>query len=253
MRIISWNVNGINACEKKGLVEFIHKSQADVICIQETKSPTKATPALIDIKSYEDHWVYAEKKGYSGVMSYIKKTKSPKIIEGIGIEEFDKEGRVQILEFKHFHLINVYFPNSGRDLKRLPYKLKFNNDFLKFCERLRKSKPIIICGDFNVAHEEIDLTNPKKNQKTAGFTPQEREWFTEFLSHDYIDTFREFIKEPNHYTYWSYRYNAREKNIGWRVDYFVVSTELRSKVKESYILKEVTGSDHCPIGLLISD
>ncbi|MBD3259156.1 exodeoxyribonuclease III [Candidatus Woesearchaeota archaeon] len=248
MKIISWNLNGINAASKKGLFEFVRKEDADIYCFQEIKSSPEKIGEHTNLEGYESFWATAERKGYSGLLVYSK-TKPVSVIEGIGNEEFDKEARVLILEFENFFLINSYFPHSRRDLERLDFKLNFNKLFLEFCERLRKQKPVVIAADFNVAHKEIDLRNPKQNMENAGFTPQERRWFDLFLAQGYLDTFREFNSGGGHYTWWSYMYNARQKNIGWRIDYFVVSEELKTNLKNSEILKEVLGSDHCPIRL----
>ncbi|MEM4337037.1 MAG: exodeoxyribonuclease III [Candidatus Woesearchaeota archaeon] len=249
MKIISWNIAGIKSAERKGLLGFIKKEKADIYCFQEVKSsPEKFAKK---IKCYEMIWFPAQKKGYSGTLVFTK-IKPLSIKKGIGERRIDNEGRVIILEFKNFYLINAYFPHAGRALKRLGFKMKFNNLFSRLCERLRRKKAVVIAADFNVAHKEIDLANPKQNEKNAGFTRKEREWFENFLKKGYIDTFREFVKEGGHYTWWSYRFNARKRNIGWRVDYFVVSKELSKKIKSSKILKEVYGSDHCPIELEIT-
>jgi exodeoxyribonuclease-3 len=250
MEIISWNVNGIRACIRKGMFDFMKK--AEVYCFQETKIHKE------DVKEehkkfsdYQSYWFSAERKGYSGVVTYTK-TKPVKVMKGIGIKKFDDEGRVLTLEYNNFYLINIYFPNSGRELKRLDFKLEFNKELLKYVEKLRKKKNVVMCGDFNVAHKEIDLKNPKSNKKNAGFTIEERNSFTKILEQDYVDVFRQYNKEPNQYTWWSYRFNAREKNVGWRIDYFVVNKKFMEKVKSSKILKQVMGSDHCPISLNIT-
>ncbi|OIO34570.1 MAG: exodeoxyribonuclease III [Candidatus Omnitrophica bacterium CG1_02_40_15] len=251
MNLISWNVNGINACARKGLLGFIKKEDADVYCFQELKSyEGNVDKSLLNIGGYNAFWLFAEKKGYSGVAA-CSRIKPLSVTKGIGDKEIDKEGRVLTLEFKNFFLINAYFPHSGRSLERLGFKLHFNRLFLEFCQRLRKKKPILIASDFNVAHKEIDLANPRQNEKNAGFTIEEREWFTEFLKQGYIDSFREFTKEPGHYTWWTYRFNARARNIGWRVDYFVISSELKKQLLSSEILDKVIGSDHCPIRLMV--
>lgn len=249
MKIISWNVNGVNACISKGLLDFMKKEDADVYCFQEMKATKEKLPKLLE--EYHEYHYHAEKKGYSGV-SVFSKIKPYAVIEGMGNDKFDKEGRVISLEFEEFFLINVYFPHSNRLLERLDFKLEFNKVFLEFCKQLEKIKPVVIASDFNVAHKEIDLTNFKSNEKNAGFTIEERNWFDSFLKEGFIDSFREFVKETGHYTWWSYMHNARERNIGWRIDYFVISKSLRSKLKESKILKDVIGSDHCPIMLKIA-
>lgn len=248
MKIVSWNVNGINACANKGLIDFMNKESADIYCFQEVKATKDKIPKLID--NYNEFHSHAQKKGYSGV-SVFSKVKPISVMEGIGNEIFDSEGRILTLEFENVFIVNVYFPHSHRELKRLDFKLQFNKEFLVFCKKLEKTKPVIIASDFNVAHTEIDLKNPKPNEKNAGFTIQERNWFDSFLKEGYIDTFREFVKEGGHYTWWAYFNNARERNIGWRIDYFVISKSLKNKLIESKILKEVLGSDHCPILLEI--
>jgi len=247
MKIISWNVAGIRACFKKGLIDFMKKENADVYCFQEVKSQLNQIPEKLNkIEGYEAFHSFAEKKGYSGVSVYTK-IKPVNVIYGIGNNPFDSEGRVLTLEFKNFFLVNVYFPHSNRGLKRLDFKLRFNNHFLKFCKELQKTKPMVIASDFNVAHKEIDLRNPKQNEKNAGFTKEERDWFDSFLKEDFIDTFREFNKEGENYTWWTYRNNARQRNIGWRIDYFIISKRLREVLNKSEILKDVFGSDHAPI------
>ena len=248
MRIISWNVNGINACIKKGLIDFMKKENADIYCFQEVKATKEKIPQ--GLGEYHEFHSHAQKKGYSGV-SIFSKIKPLSLIEGIGNLGFDSEGRALTLEFNGFYLINVYFPHSSRELKRLGFKLEFNKLFLEFCKRLEKIKPIIIASDFNVAHKEIDLKNPKLNEKNAGFTIEERNWFNDFLNRGFIDSFREFVKGGENYTWWSYRNNARERNIGWRIDYFILSKSLRDKLQKSDILKDIYGSDHCPIRLEI--
>lgn len=250
MKIISWNVAGIRSCFKKGLINFMKKEDADIYCFQEVKCQSNQIPKELKMKDYEAFHSFAEKKGYSGVSIYTK-IKPINVIYGIGNNPFDSEGRVLILEFRNFFLLNVYFPHSNRVLKRLDFKLKFNNHFLEFCKKLEKIKPLIIASDFNVAHKEIDLKNPKQNEKNAGFTKEERGWFDSFLNKDFIDTFREFNKEGGNYTWWTYRNNARQRNIGWRIDYFLISKKLREILKKSEILKDVFGSDHAPILLEI--
>lgn len=222
---------------------------ADVYCFQEVKATKDKIPqGLINFHEFHAH---AEKKGYSGVSTFSR-IKPLSVVEGIGEFIFDKEGRVLTLEFQDFFIVNAYFPHSHRELKRLDFKIKFNEKFLAFCKQLEKTKPIVIASDFNVAHKEIDLRNPKSNLKNAGFTIQEREWFDEFLKQGFTDTFREFVKDEGHYTWWPYMNNARERNIGWRIDYFVISNSLKSKMINSAILNKVLGSDHCPVSLEIA-
>ena len=251
MKIISWNVNGINSCCKNGLINFIQKEKADIYCFQEVKvQESKLNPQLKDVKNYNNSWLFAKKNGYSGLVTYYKN--NPLIIRnGINNEIFDHEARVQVLEFDKFFLLNVYFPHSNRELKRLDLKLEFNKSFEEFCLKLENKKPIIIAGDINVAHTEIDLKNPKQNKNNAGYTIQERNWIDGFIKKGYIDAFREFTKEGNWYTWWSYRNNARKRNIGWRIDYFLISNKLKNKIKTSRIMKDTLGSDHCPIILEI--
>lgn len=254
MKLISWNVNGINASLKKGLFKFIENKKADLYLFQETKSSKDNVNSKLDeLKDYEAYWYSStKKKGYSGILTLSNK-EPLSIQKGLGIEQIDEEGRIMTLEFENFYILNVYFPNAGRGLKRLDFKTWFNKEFQNFCEKLRKDKALIIGGDFNVAHKEIDLANPESNQQNAGFTIEEREWFSNFLNKGYIDTFREFEKEGGNYTYWTYRYNAREKNIGWRIDYFIISNEIRDILEDSYILDDIKGSDHCSICLKIKE
>lgn len=254
MKLISWNVNGINARAEKGLIDFMQEQDANIYLFQEIRTKKRnANDNLLDIEGYNDYWFPSKKKmGYSGVTTYSK-TEPLSVQKGIGIEQFDREGRLMTLEFKNFFLINVYFPNAGTDLERLEFKTWFNKEFMHFCEKFRKQKPLIIGGDFNVAHEEKDLAEPEHNQQSAGFTIEEREWFSRFLRKGYIDTYREFEKEGERYTYWSYQFNAREKNIGWRIDYFLISNELEKNLESSYRLEDIKGSDHCPICLEISN
>lgn len=249
LRLISWNVNGIRAVEKKGFCDLVAELDADVLAIQETKAqPDQLSDTLKNIDGYTSYWHSAEKKGYSGVAFYTRKTPL-KVFPGIGNDIFDREGRVLTLEFADFFLVNIYFPNSGEGLKRLHYKLDFNRHLLGFTEELRKTKPVILCGDFNVAHKPIDLKNPDKNTKNAGYTPEERDWMDSFLEAGYTDTFRMFCEDPDQYTWWSYRFNARARNIGWRIDYFCVDEAASEHVVDASILAEVYGSDHCPVVL----
>ncbi len=248
-RFISWNVNGIRAVEKKGFKEILTSLDADIFAVQETKAqPEQLSQELKNISGYTSYWHSAEKKGYSGVGIYTRKVPT-QVIEGIGVSEFDSEGRVLTLEFPHFFFVNIYFPNSGQELKRLDYKLRFNTTLHSFCLDLAKQKSVVICGDYNVAHKSIDLKNPKNNVKNAGFTPEERAWMDTFLASGFVDTFRMFNTEPGNYSWWSYRYNARSKDIGWRIDYFCVDEKSSALVKDALILKDVMGSDHCPVQL----
>ena len=247
--LISWNVNGIRAIEKKGFLDTIQELDADILAIQETRAlPEQLSERLINLSGYHSHWFSAEKKGYSGVAVYSRVVPQS-VIKGLGHPEFDREGRVITLEFDTFYLINVYFPNSGHGLKRLDFKLRFNHELHGYGTRLAQKKSVIICGDYNVAHRAIDLKNPKNNEQNAGFTREERQWMDSFLNSDFIDTFRLFNQEPDQYTWWSYRFNARARNIGWRIDYFCVDTGSQHRVHGASILNNVTGSDHCPIQL----
>jgi exodeoxyribonuclease III len=248
MKIISWNVNGIRAAFKKDFASTVTSLNPDILCIQETK----AHPDQVDEKlsEYDHHyWNAAEKKGYAGT-AIFSKHKPLTVNYGIGVATHDKEGRVITVEFDTFFLVNVYVPNSGSELVRLPYRKKWDADFLTYIKKLDKKKPVIVCGDLNVAHTETDLKNPKSNyNKTAGFTQTEIDGLDNFIKAGFIDSFREFNKEGGHYTFWSYRFSARKRNIGWRIDYFIVSKRLKSKLKKSFIKKEIIGSDHCPIGI----
>ena len=248
-KIISWNVNGIRAIEKKGFVDMVAEMAPDILALQETKAqPEQLSENLINITGYHSFWHSAVKKGYSSVAVYSRQ-KPVQVYYGIDHADIDDEGRVLTLEFVDFFLINVYFPNAGHGLKRLDYKLDFNRRLLDFVDNLAAKKSVVICGDFNVAHKAIDLKNPKSNVKNPGFTPEERAWMDEFVNAGYIDTFRKFHSGPDHYTWWSYRFNARARNIGWRIDYFCVDKKSEDRVKDAAILKEVMGSDHCPVSL----
>jgi exodeoxyribonuclease III len=246
-RFISWNVNGIRAVEKKGFISILNDLDADIIGIQETKAqPDQLSDQLKNIPGYFSYWHSAERKGYSGVAVYSRQ-EPLKVITGLDIPEFDAEGRVLTLEFETFFFVNIYFPNSGNELKRLDYKLKFNQSLHTFCQNLSTKKSVIICGDYNVAHKEIDLKNPKNNVKNAGFTPEERAWMDSFIDSGFVDTFRMFNQDPGQYSWWSYRFNSRAKNVGWRIDYFCIDAESSAQVKDASILQEVMGSDHCPV------
>lgn len=247
MKLISWNVNGLRACVKKGFEDFFKEVDADIFCLQETK----LQEGQIDFapEGYECYWNYADKKGYSGTAVFTKQHPL-KVWNGIGMDEHDQEGRVITLEFEDFFFVTVYTPNSQSELKRLDYRMKWEDDFREYLQELDKEKPVIMTGDLNVAHEEIDLKNPKTNKKNAGFTQEERDKFTELLNAGFVDSFRYLNPElAGAYTWWSYRFKAREKDAGWRIDYFVVSERWKEKIKDAVIYKTVMGSDHCPIGL----
>lgn len=245
MKLISWNVNGIRSVLKKGFLDFIEEHDPDILCLQETKTP--AQPVSIDLPQYEQIWNHADKKGYSGVAVFTK-SKPLDAENGIGMEVHDGEGRVITVEYKEFYLVNVYVPNSKRGLERLPYRCQeWDPCFLKYLKKLEKKKPVVFCGDLNVAHTEIDLANPKSNMKNHGFTKEEREGFDRIIAAGFIDTFHEFEKGEGHYTWWTQMNNCRKRNIGWRIDYFLISPSLLPKLKESIILKDVMGSDHAPV------
>ena len=249
MKLISWNVNGIRACLTKGFSDFFKNIDADIFCIQETKCQKDQVDLEFD--GYKSYWNSAEKKGYSGTAIFTK-IKPIDVTYGIGIEEHDKEGRVITLEFENFYMVNCHTPNSKRELERLDYRQIWEDEFRKYLLALSKKKSVIICGDLNVAHKEIDLKNPKANRRNAGFTDEEREKMTELLNAGFIDTFRLIYPDKeNAYSWWSYMGRAREKNVGWRIDYFIVSKDMKKQVKDAMIFPEVMGSDHCPVGLEI--
>ena len=249
MKLISWNVNGIRACVQKGFLDFFKEVDADVFCIQESK--LQEGQINLELEGYYQYWNYAERKGYSGTAIFTK-VKPLSVSYGINIEEHDKEGRVITLEFDEYYVITVYTPNSQNELARLDYRMKWEDDFREYLKSLEKNKPVILCGDLNVAHKEIDLKNPSTNRKNAGFTDDEREKFTTLLNSGFIDTFRYFYPElTGAYSWWSYRFNARKNNAGWRIDYFVVSNSLEDRLDSAKIHAEVLGSDHCPVELVI--
>ena len=254
--LLSWNVNGIRAVSKKEIyqglkfTEWLHKTKPDILCLQETKAhPEQLEPKLISPQGYKSYWNSAEKKGYSGVVTYSK-LKPTKVNFSLNSNKFDSEGRVVETEYPDFVLFNVYFPNGKASDERLKYKMTFYDHFLDYINNLKeKGKSIIVCGDVNTAHKEIDLTHPKANEKISGFLPIERDWMDKFFSNGYVDTFRYFNKDPKNYTWWSMRTRARERNVGWRLDYFFVSDDLIEQVTDAYILSDIYGSDHCPVGL----
>jgi len=248
MKFVSWNVNGLRACEGKGFSDIFKALNADFFCLQETKM--QAGQLDLSYEGYESYWNYAEKKGYSGTAVFTKHHPLS-VAYGIGIEEHDHEGRVITLEMDNFYLVCVYTPNAQDGLRRLEYRMKWEDDFQNYLKGLDEKKPVIVCGDMNVAHEEIDLKNPKTNHNNPGFSDEERAKFTQFLSAGFIDTFRTLHPEDQTYSWWSYRMRAREKNIGWRIDYFVISERLSSRLKESSIHTDIMGSDHCPVELIM--
>lgn len=249
MKLISWNVNGLRACVGKGFLDYFKEQQADIFCLQETK--LQEGQIELELDGYHQYWNYAEKKGYSGTAIFTKE-KPISVHYGIGIEEHDKEGRVITLEFEKFYMITVYTPNSQEKLARLDYRMKWEEDFKNYLLELDKKKPIIVCGDLNVAHKEIDLKNPKTNRKNAGFSDEEREKMTKLLESGFIDSFRYFYpNKTDIYSWWSYRFSARAKNAGWRIDYFLVSDRIKENMKGAEIHTEILGSDHCPVLLNI--
>lgn len=247
MRLVSWNVNGIRSAQSKGLVEWIGGSNADCICLQETKaSPEQLDSKLLEIPGYKVAFMSAERKGYSGTATYYRQ--EPLSISNLGCQEFDAEGRTLILEYPEFHLINCYFPNSQDAGSRLDYKIAFCDAILEKCRELVSAgKHIVLCGDYNIAHKPIDLANPKANEGNAGYLPEERAWMSKFLDSGFVDTFREFDQSPQKYTWWSYRTRARERNIGWRLDYHCCDEAFKPSLAHAEILSDVMGSDHCPI------
>ena len=250
MKLISWNVNGIRACITKGFEESFQKLDADIFCIQETKC--QENQVKLELPGYYQYWNFANRKGYSGTAVFTRQ-EPMNVVNGIGIEEHDKEGRVITLEFEKFYLVTVYTPNSQSELKRLSYRMDWERDFLAYLLKLQEKKPVVCCGDLNVAHQDIDLKNPKSNRKNPGFTDEERECFTRVLQSGFIDTFRYFYPDQeNIYSWWSYRFKAREKNAGWRIDYFCVSKVLEEKLISAKIHTEVFGSDHCPVEVQIA-
>lgn len=249
MKLISWNVNGFRAVLKKGFEDFFFDIDADVFCIQETK--LQEGQVEVHYKGYEQYWNSAIKKGYSGTAIFTKQ-KPIQVTYGIGVEEYDQEGRVITLELKDYYVVNCYTPNSQRELTRLEYRMRWEDEFRKYLMKLDKKKPVILCGDLNVAHKEIDLKNPKTNRRNAGFTDEEREKMTRLLDSDFTDSFRYLYPDKtDSYTWWSYMGNARAKNVGWRIDYFIVSKRLEKKIVKANIYPDIYGSDHCPVGIEI--
>lgn len=248
-KMISWNVNGLRACVTKGFLDHFKELDADIFCLQETK--LSEGQIELDLPGYYDYWNYADKKGYSGVAIFTKE-KPLSVSYGLGIDEHDHEGRVITLEFDDYYVLNCYTPNSKSELARLDYRMVWEDDFLKYVKKLDEKKPVIYCGDLNVAHKEIDLKNPGSNRKNAGFTDEEREKMSIALSSGFVDTFRKLYPDAKDmYSWWSYRASARAKNVGWRIDYFIVSQRLEDKIKEAKIHMDITGSDHCPVELEI--
>lgn len=251
MKLISWNVNGIRACVKKGFLDYFHEQNADIFCIQETK--LQEGQIDLDLHGYYQYWNYAIKKGYSGTAIFTKK-KPLSVFYGLGIEEHDKEGRVITLEFEDFFMVTVYTPNSQTALARLDYRMSWEDDFRDYLKNLELKKPVILCGDLNVAHKEIDLKNPKNNVNNPGFSSFERDKLSILLDSGFIDTFRYlYPNKESIYSWWSYRFNSRQNNAGWRIDYFLTSKKLENKIKDALIDTEILGSDHCPVVLILED
>ena len=251
VKLISWNVNGLRAVVGKGFVDIFNALDADVFCLQETK--LQAGQIELDLPGYEQYWNYAERKGYSGTAVFTR-IKPLNVTYGMGIEAHDTEGRMITLEYETFYLINVYTPNSKDELARLPYRMEWEDDVRAYLKKLEQTKPVVLCGDLNVAHEEIDLKNPKTNRKNAGFSDEERAKMTEMLSEGFIDTFRYFYPDKTgEYSWWSYRFNARKNNAGWRIDYFIVSEALKDRLVSASIHQEIFGSDHCPVELELKE
>ena len=250
IKILSWNVNGIRAVYKKGFLDWFSEAKPDILCLQETKAhEEQLTGELINVDGYHSYFCSGERKGYSGVAIYTKE-KPVSIKKGLGIEKFDNEGRILIAEYPGFVLFNIYYPNGKASADRLQFKMDFYDAFLDYVNKLnKKGIKIIICGDVNTAHKEIDLARPKENSKVSGFLPEERAWIDKFIDNGYVDTFRMFNQEPNNYTWWDQFTHARERNVGWRIDYFFVSENAKSDIKDAFILSDVMGSDHCPIGI----
>lgn len=248
MNIVSWNVNGLRAITGKNFYDFINEFNPDILCLQETK--IQEGQIDLNLGEYEQYFCYADKKGYSGT-AILSKVKPLNVSYGIGIDEHDHEGRVITAEYENFYLVCAYIPNSQTELKRLDYRRVFNSAIEEYLVNLDKTKPVLFCGDLNVAHKEIDIKNPKTNLRNAGFTIEERDDFTRLLSRGFTDSFRALYPDEVKYSWWSYKFKAREKNTGWRIDYFVVSNRFMSEIKDAYILNEVMGSDHCPVGITI--
>ena len=249
MKLISWNVNGLRACMQKGFLDFFQETDADIFCLQETK--LQEGQIALDLPGYHQYWNYAEKKGYSGTAMFTKE-EPMSVTLGIGMEEHDKEGRVITAEFPEYYVVTCYTPNSQEGLKRLDYRMEWEDAFLSYLKKLEEKKPVIFCGDLNVAHTEIDLKNPKTNRKNAGFTDEERGKFSALLEAGFIDTYRYFYPDKEGvYSWWSYRFSARAKNAGWRIDYFCVSQALKDRLESADIHTEIMGSDHCPVELVI--
>jgi len=252
IRIMCWNVNGVRAAARKGFLDWLRRESPDIICLQETKArPDQLDEELREPPGYNAYWNYAEAKGYSGVTTFARE-EPLSVVNGFGIGRYDAEGRVIVTEHGGFTLCNVYFPNGKRDPERLQFKMDFYEDFLKYIQSLKaEGRKLVVCGDYNTAHTEIDLARPKENATISGFLPKEREWLDRLVAAGFVDTFRHFNKEPNHYTWWDMKSRARERNVGWRIDYFFVTADLLPSLTQALIMPEVMGSDHCPIGIVL--
>lgn len=253
LRLLSWNVNGIRSVKNKGFLDWFYNDSPDMLCLQETKAqPDQLDADLKEPKDYHVYWNYPERKGYGGVALYTRE-RPLEVRYGFGDTDFDLEGRVIIAEYPEFTMMNIYFPNGKMGPERLNYKMTFYDVFLDYADSLKADgKKLVICGDVNTAHKEIDLARPKENSKISGFLPEERAWIDKFVDHGYIDTFRQFNKEPGQYSWWDFKSRARERNVGWRIDYFFVSENLLPSVKDAFIMSEVMGSDHCPVGIALT-
>ena len=252
LKLLCWNVNGIRAVAGKGFLPWLGRTNPDILCLQETKAQAgQLAPEIAEPDGYNAHWNYAPRKGYSGV-AVFSKGPPVNVQYGLGIPEFDGEGRTIIAQYPEFTLMNVYFPNGKKDETRLKYKMDFYDAFLRLVSpRVAQGEKIVVCGDLNTAHKEIDLARPKENSKVSGFLPEERAWMDKFVEHGFVDTFREFNRQPGQYTWWDLKSRARERNVGWRIDYFFVTRNLASRLSSAFILPEVTGSDHCPVGVAL--
>lgn len=250
MRILSWNINGIRAAIKKGFIDYIKEEDFDIICLQEVKiADAMRIKEKIEFEGFTEYWNSAERPGYSGTLALVRGEVDYPYTAGMGVAEYDIEGRTQVLELPDFYLVNCYFPNANNQLSRLDYKVGFDETLLKHLKKLEKKKPVVLCGDYNVAHQEIDLARPKPNVGKPGFTVEERSWMDKFIEKGFVDTFREKNSDKVQYSWWSYRANARANNVGWRIDYFCVSDSFKNKIKDAFILDQVMGSDHCPVGI----
>jgi len=249
VKLISWNVNGLRAVLRKNFLQYLRTEDPDVLCLQETRAEPHEVEALWTTR-YRTFWNTAEKRGYSGTVIFTKK-RPLRVAEGIGVPKHDREGRVLTAEYRGFFLVNVYVPNSQRGLTRLAYRQQWDRAFLRYLKKLDQAKPVVVCGDLNVAHTEIDLANPKANVRNHGFTPEERAGFSALVRQGFLDTFREFESAGGHYTWWSQMAKARERNVGWRIDYFLISARIRPRLRQAFIRPEVKGSDHCPVGVIL--